>query len=575
MGLELPDLSLLATHLKKATNRGDRVVSLCPFHDDSTPSFVVYLSGGYNCMGCQEKGNWRKLYAHLGLEIPEEAPRTRPASLIYEYCDASGACIGRVERIDLPDGGKTFRQYTIENGRWVKEKKYPLPFFHLPRIVAAPAGSLVWVAEGEKCVEAIASVGGLATCCSGGAGGLKHADHSGFQHLRGKRVIIVADNDDQGEAYAQSWLGECRKRRIEAAIVRFKTTRKKYDVYDYLAEGGRLDDLVAEATAELALSRGKQKLATDLAEIIERCHAGSEKLEDLSRDVIRRVATSGSYSSSGAESVTISQAMHKLADTVEEGVSMSRLYFGIATLDGIVGGIRKAGQLVLIGGEPGAGKTAFVGQVAEQWAQTYGPVHVTSAEMSAIEIAERTLLRALRRPVEGPGAVTPIEIRGLAERLMDVPIDIVPRSLKLEWLVAEIRHWAALNPNASAAFVDYLQILEREGKDEEDEIRFVAKVTRTLKSLAVELGIVIVLLSQLKRGFRDGEKPSMEAFLGGTAIEANADVALILWHDNAIWPVKNRHGLTMRCGVFFNKPWMCFESLDPDEVEDGFAFIPL
>ena len=240
-----PDLQMLATRLKKASLKDNRVTACCPFHEESTPSFVVYASGGWNCLGCNERGNWKKLYTHLGLEVPAETEWRKPPPIVYEYQDRTGACIGRVERIDLGTDKKTFVQYTLEGGRWVAAKKYPLPFFHLPRLLKADHGSVVFVTEGEKCVEAVASVGGLATCCSGGANGLKYSDHSSFEALKGKRVVIVPDNDDQGEAYAQSWLRECRARRIEACIVHLKTTRKKYDIYDYLADGGKLTELMS------------------------------------------------------------------------------------------------------------------------------------------------------------------------------------------------------------------------------------------------------------------------------------------------------------------------------------------
>lgn len=566
-----PDLDLLSKHLRKARLSGEKLTACCPFREEETPSFVVYASGGWNCLSCNERGNWRKLYAHLGIEIPKEERSTNPTSLVYEYCDETGACVGRVERIDLPDGGKTFRQYTLENGRWVKEKKYPLPFFNLPRIADAPAGSIVVVAEGEKCVEAVTSVGYLATCCSGGANGLKHADHSGFRHLRNKRVIVVPDNDDQGEAYAEAWLVECRKRRIDATIVRLKSTRKKYDVYDYLAEGGRIDDLISQAMEEFQVSREAQKLATDLAEIVEMLQSGG-KVADLKRDALTRIASSASFSS-GSESVTMSEAMLALAEEMREGITMSRIFTGIQSLDSITHGFRQRKQLIIVGGAPGAGKTALVGQLAEKWAAEVGPVHLTSAEMTAVELAERCALRRLRRPLEGPGAATYTDAQQLARDLADLPLTIQARAVTLDWLEADLRLWHAQNPGACAAIVDYLQILDRDAK--EDDIRFIAEATRRLKRLAGELGIIILLLSQLTRSAREGSEPTLASFLGGTAIEANSDVAIILWNDGYTYVLKNRHGELGKAFTTFDKPFMTFTSRDPFEIDDGFECIPL
>jgi len=568
-----PDLALLARHLKKASLRNDRVTACCPFHEDDTPSFVVYANGGWNCMGCTEKGNWKQLYARLGLDIPAEDMEghyLRPASIVYDYCNASGECVARVERIDLPDG-KTFKQYTLDGGRWVTRKCYPLPFYRLERLAMASAGSLVFITEGEKCADAVASVGHLATTAAGGANGLKHADHSGFQHLRGKRVIILPDNDDNGEACAQAWLVECRKRRIDATIVRLKSTRKKYDIYDYLAEGGRIDDVIADAMADFQLSREAQKLATDLSGIVEMLQNGG-KVADLKRDALTMIASSASFSS-GSESVSMSEALAALAEEMREGTGMGRVFTGMHSVDSITHGFRKRKQLIVVGGAPGAGKTALVGQLAEKWASTVGPVHVTSAEMTAIELAERCALRRLRRPLEGPGAAVFSDVQRLAQDLSELPLTIQARAVTLDWLEADLRLWKAQNPTACAAIVDYLQILDREGK--EDDIKFIADATRRLKRLAGELEIIIVLLSQLTRSSREERRPTLSSFLGGTAIEANSDVAIILWSDNHAYILKNRHGELGKARVDFDKPFMTFTSVDPDELENGFEYIPM
>lgn len=567
-----PDLQLLSQHLKKAKFSGEKLTACCPFTNEDTPSFVVYASGGYNCLGCAAKGNWRQLYAHLGLEVLEDLGRqARPAPIVYEYKNANGECVGRVERIELPDGSKTFKQYTLDAGSWVCRKLYALPFFHLDRVAKASAGSVVFIVEGEKCVESVASVGCLAITAAGGSGGLKHADHSGFQHLRGKRCIIVPDNDDNGEACAQSWLVECRKRRIDACIVRLKTTVKKYDVYDYLADGGRIDDLVSEADAEFQVSREAQKLATDLAAIVEKLQSGG-RVADLKRDALQRIASSASYSS-GDEAVSMSGAMAMLAKEMEEGLTAGRVFTGIGSLDSITHGFRQRKQLIIVGGAPGAGKTALVGQLAEHWAATVGAVHMTSAEMSAIELAERCALRRLRRPLEGPGAATHGDALRLAQDLSELPLTIQARAVTLDWLEADLRLWHATNPTACAAVVDYLQILDRDSK--EDDIKFIADATRRLKRLAGELNIVILLLSQLTRSARECGEPTLSSFLGGTAIEANSDVAIILWNDGYIYVLKNRHGELGKARVYFDRPFMTFESIDVDTIEDGFHSIPL
>lgn len=564
-----PDIQLLARHLKKSKDRGDSVAACCPFHDDSTPSFITYAGGAAYCQKCGPF-HWKQVYEKLGLEIPpDDAQRTQSiqtARILYEYHNADGNCVARVERIPLEDGGKKFNQYTIEDCKWVAKKCYPLPLFQLPRLRDAAPGSTVFIVEGEKCVEAVQAVGGVATTAAGGSNGLKHADLDGLKHLRGKRCIILPDNDDSGEAYAQSWLVELRKRGIDAYVVRLPNAgRKKYDVYDYLAEGaGDLNALVAIADEQRSLTREAQKLATDLSILVDSLRNGG-KVAEIKREALSAIASSASFTMLDGP-VTLSEAMRALGGEMEEGLTAQRVYTGLTSVDSVTHGFRQKKQLVVIGGAPGAGKTALVTQLAEYWARVYGPVHITSAEMTAVELAERVAVRHFRQALEGPGAAHYSQVYSLADALEAVPVTIQAKAVTLDWLEADLRLWKALNPDASVAIVDYLQIIDRDEK--EDDTKFVSVATRRLKKLSGELGIILVLLSQIKRGFRDGETPSTEAFLGGTAIEANCDVAAILWSDGCLHVLKNRHGETGKCRVAFEKPFMTFSAADPWSVED-------
>ena len=66
--------------------------------------------------------------------------------------------------------------------------------------LAAPPEAFIYVVEGEKDVDSLLSVGLIATCNSGGAG--KFTEHL-KEPLRGRRVVIIPDNDEEGRRHAQ------------------------------------------------------------------------------------------------------------------------------------------------------------------------------------------------------------------------------------------------------------------------------------------------------------------------------------------------------------------------------------
>jgi replicative DNA helicase len=79
--------------------------------------------------------------------------------------------------------------------------------------------------------------------------------------------------------------------------------------------------------------------------------------------------------------------------------------------------------------------------------------------------------------------------------------------------------------------VDYLQLM-RTGEDEENRVQEIATITRNLKSLARELNVVVVALSQLSRAAGDaGHEPKLSTLRESGSIEQDSDVVVMLWRD--------------------------------------------
>lgn len=158
----------------------------------------------------------------------------------YYYKDMSGHTVHFTVRMDHPDHKKQYIQGTPHG--WGMGLTTPI----LYNLQALAAASWCCIVEGEKCADALAGVGIVATTCAMGA----RKWNAGYaEFFRGKAVAIMPDNDDEGRAHA---------RMIAASIIGVASTvkivptssRPKGDVADYIAEGhdaGGIIELIAMA----------------------------------------------------------------------------------------------------------------------------------------------------------------------------------------------------------------------------------------------------------------------------------------------------------------------------------------
>lgn len=148
----------------------------------------------------------------------------------YEYCDASGAPIGRVSRTEnktaFPQGHYKDGEYKPGlNGR-------PLPLYLAPLVRQAVAeGRTIYVTEGEKDALALWRAGVAATTKPGGAGSAWLEPH--IELLRGANIIVVADRDEAGEKAARAAYAALRG----VAQVRIVEAAAGKDAYDHLDAG--------------------------------------------------------------------------------------------------------------------------------------------------------------------------------------------------------------------------------------------------------------------------------------------------------------------------------------------------
>lgn len=215
---------------------------------------------------------------------------------------------------------------------------------------------------------------------------------------------------------------------------------------------------------------------------------------------------------------------------------------GFSPVDRMNGGYA-GGQMIVIGARPSVGKSAFMGQMALQMARAGKKVGVISLEMNNVEIAAR--LAAIETQIDFSTIYRDImKDEALHKRFYDqiskstihLPIYL---SDKTKVNVNEIRAKAAklkASIGCDIIMVDYLQLIdtavENRNYNREQEV---ARMSRGLKLMAMEIDIPVIVLAQLNRQStsRTGDKryPQLSDLRESGAIEQDADVVMFVHRD--------------------------------------------
>ncbi|MBX3275782.1 MAG: replicative DNA helicase [Sandaracinaceae bacterium] len=233
------------------------------------------------------------------------------------------------------------------------------------------------------------------------------------------------------------------------------------------------------------------------------------------------------------------RTFEQVTEAADRKEMISGLPTGFGKLDRMTAGF-KAGELIIIAGRPGMGKTALAMNIATHaCAARTTPVVVFNLEMAKEELAKRLLCSEAR--VDGGRLRTGMlsrddwtRLTSAAGTLTNMPlfIDDTPAITVME-LRGKARRLKAEH-GLGMIVVDYLQLM-RAGTKVESREKEVSEISRSLKALAKELSVPIVALSQLNRGVetRAGKdkRPQLADLRESGAIEQDADVILFVFRE--------------------------------------------
>lgn len=356
-------------HLDGVRSSGDQWVARCPCRsDDKSPTLSVAEGrDGRVLVRCHRGGspcNVEQICEAAGVELKSLYPnKIEPTggfvdgklTNTYSYYDQDGELILQVLRFMMPDGRKEFRQRvpdsTADNGwKYSTQHLAERPLYRLPEVLQAlDAGRVIYVAEGEKDVDALWEAGFAATCNPMGADDGKGSKWKPNMTavLAGQRVVVIADNDEPGRVHANYVATQLSR---AGAVVKVKQCPAPHkDAYDLLGAGLTVTDLVEVRTYE---PDPFWEVAQKIANLAETEMTVCEKTQ-LARDLI------------GKANATVEEEVLEGA-TVGRLVTWENFIDEVANddYDWLIEGMLERGERMMVVAAEGAGKTTLARQVA-------------------------------------------------------------------------------------------------------------------------------------------------------------------------------------------------------------------
>jgi replicative DNA helicase len=218
---------------------------------------------------------------------------------------------------------------------------------------------------------------------------------------------------------------------------------------------------------------------------------------------------------------------------------------GFAALDNFLGGLQRS-DLIVLAARPSLGKTSLALNIARNAAvDQKACVALCSLEMSREAVVQRLL--ASESGVESRkvrlgrfGEQDEVRIMEASGVLSEAPIyvDDSPQLRVLD-IRSKVRR-LHFERNIDLIIVDYLQLIQGDGKNE-TRVQEISKITRALKTLARELNVPVLAVSQLSRAveWRASHIPQLADLRESGSIEQDADVVLFIYRDDMYFSVED------------------------------------
>lgn len=398
-------------------------------------------------------------------------------------------------------------------------------------------------------------------------------------------------------------------RQIERGLVVSAFTLKTYAESD---EGLKAAGGASYLARLMAASVHAQDVAA-MARMVRDCHTRRGLIRTLA-EALPAAYDEGQERTPGEQIEEIERGLYELAEGATEGGfrpftaaltdavksaevahstpgAMTGLGTGLKDLDELLGGLCRS-DLIIVAGRPGMGKSALASNIGSAVGETGAVVGVFSLEMSSEQWANRML-------AEHAGVSAEDIRRGkLTSKQFDLALAAATRLQGLNFYLDDTPAVSigALRTRArrlkrkhglDLVIVDYLQLLASNNTQRRNgnRVEEVSEITRGLKTLAKELDVPVLALSQLSRNVesRSDKRPQLSDLRESGSIEQDADVVIFIYREEyylergseedrarladvagkaELHIAKQRHGPTGLVRVAFDGPTTRFSDID-------------
>jgi len=261
-----------------------------------------------------------------------------------------------------------------------------------------------------------------------------------------------------------------------------------------------------------------------------------DDLLDMAESELFDIAEGNIKKETAKINVLIKDAINQIEEAAKREDHLSGVPSGFTKLDRITSGWQRS-DLIIIAARPSMGKTALALSMARNIAVDHGrPLAIFSLEMSSLQLINRLIVSETELPSDRirNGRLEEYEwkqleykIKGLVDA--QIYIDDTP-AISIFELRAKCRR-LKVQYNVEVIIVDYLQLMSGTGDTRGTREQEVSTISRALKSIAKELDVPIIALSQLNRSveLRSGNKrPQLSDLRESGAIEQDADLVIFI-----------------------------------------------
>jgi replicative DNA helicase len=287
----------------------------------------------------------------------------------------------------------------------------------------------------------------------------------------------------------------------------------------------------------------------------------------------------------------LSDAFERIDDLHRQSGKLRGLSTGFYEMDNLMAGLQRS-DLIILAARPSVGKTSFALDLARQVAlKNNASVGIFSLEMSKEQLVDRMLCAqaGVNLWKMRTGNLSDKEDDNDFARIGQAMGELSEAKIYIDDIssagIMEIRtkcRRLQIEKGLDFVVIDYLQLMEGRGKYQDNRVQEISEISRGLKSLARELNIPVLALSQLSRTVEQSTPaiPKLSHLRESGSIEQDADIVMFIYRKSAdrnyrkedlseydrhlaeIHIAKHRNGPTGKMDLFFKEETANFHNLD-------------